>query len=74
MDLNMKLEPSNGSPGTSASRVDPTLIESINLRLAMTGCPTLGNGHGSRLPEDRVLAGQLVVDLQRPRWPMHVLV
>ena len=51
MDLNMELEYSNGSPGTSASRVNPTLIESINLRLAMTGCPTLGNGHGSRLPE-----------------------
>ncbi len=35
---------------TSKVRVSDSLIESINLRLAMTGCPTFGNGHGSRLP------------------------
>src|SRR5580700_12218824 len=32
------------------SRLDDTLIEGINLRLAMTGCPTFGNGAISRFP------------------------
>ncbi len=31
-------------------RPDTTLIEGINLRLAMTGCPTFGNGALSTLP------------------------
>ncbi len=31
-------------------RLDTTLIEGINLRLAMTGCPTFGNGAISALP------------------------
>lgn len=31
-------------------RVSDTLMEGINLRLAMTGCPTFGNGATSRLP------------------------
>src|SRR6202050_2523490 len=31
-------------------RLNDPLIEGINLRLAMTGCPTLGNGAMSRLP------------------------
>ena len=31
-------------------RLNDTLIEGINLRLAMTGCPTFGNGAMSRLP------------------------
>jgi len=31
-------------------RPDTTLIEGINLRLAMTGCPTFGNGAMSSLP------------------------
>jgi hypothetical protein len=30
--------------------LNETLIEGINLRLAMTGCPTFGNGAMSRLP------------------------
>ena len=30
--------------------LDHTLIEGINLRLAMTGCPTFGNGANSALP------------------------
>ena len=34
----------------SRLRVGDSLIESINLRLAMTGCPTFGNGLGNRLP------------------------
>src|SRR5579872_1269920 len=34
---------------TPAGRPGETLIEGINLRLAMTGCPTFGNG-GGRLP------------------------
>ena len=32
------------------SRPESTLIEGINLRLAMTGCPTFGNGAVSSLP------------------------
>jgi len=31
-------------------RPSPTLIEGINLRLALTGCPTFGNGTGHFLP------------------------
>jgi phosphoenolpyruvate carboxykinase (diphosphate) len=44
-------------PGSSTEVIEPprlrvgdSLIESINLRLAMTGCPTFGNGLGNRLP------------------------
>ncbi|HZQ45410.1 MAG TPA: hypothetical protein VFC07_00240, partial [Verrucomicrobiae bacterium] len=46
----MKSEILSGQGKTSAGRPDETLIEGINLRLAMTGCPTFGNGHLSRLP------------------------
>jgi hypothetical protein len=38
------------------NRLDSTLIEGINLRLAMTGCPTFGNGSMSRFPK---LAGPM---------------
>lgn len=34
----------------SQRRLNDTLIEGINLRLAMTGCPTFGNGTLSRFP------------------------
>ena len=33
------------------NRLDHTLIEDINLRLAMTGCPTFGDGSMSRFPK-----------------------
>ena len=33
------------------NRLDNTLIEGINLRLAMTGCPTFGDGSMSRFPK-----------------------
>ncbi|HEY3860383.1 MAG TPA: hypothetical protein VGO59_00725 [Verrucomicrobiae bacterium] len=33
-----------------AGRPDLSLIEGINLRLALTGCPTFGNGSASSLP------------------------
>src|SRR5580700_8614667 len=33
-----------------SGRPDPTLIEGINLRLALTGCPTFRNGSSSALP------------------------
>ncbi len=46
----MKSEILSGLGKTSAGRPDETLIEGINLRLAMTGCPTFGDGHLSRLP------------------------
>ncbi len=46
----MKSEILSGQGKTSSGRPDETLIEGINLRLAMTGCPTFGNGHLSRLP------------------------
>jgi hypothetical protein len=36
--------------GISQGRPDATLIEGINLRLAMTGCPVFGNGANSALP------------------------
>ncbi|HEX3720678.1 MAG TPA: hypothetical protein VH595_22230 [Verrucomicrobiae bacterium] len=36
--------------GTFKGRPDATLIEGINLRLAMTGCPVFGNGATSTLP------------------------
>src|SRR5208282_103127 len=36
--------------GTAQGRPDAILIEGINLRLAMTGCPTFGNGALSTLP------------------------
>src|ERR1700691_160424 len=36
--------------GTQQGRLDATLIEGINLRLAMTGCPVFGNGAISALP------------------------
>src|SRR5277367_1963697 len=36
--------------GTAYGRPDATLIEGINLRLAMTGCPVFGNGATSTLP------------------------
>jgi len=36
---------------TLHNRLDNTLIEGINLRLAMTGCPTFGNGSMSRFPK-----------------------
>jgi hypothetical protein len=35
---------------TPQRRLNDTLIEGINLRLAMTGCPAFGNGAMSRLP------------------------
>jgi hypothetical protein len=35
---------------TLQRRLNDTLIEGINLRLAMTGCPTFGDGAMSRLP------------------------
>src|SRR5208282_5640217 len=35
---------------TPQGRPDATLIEGINLRLAMTGCPVFGNGAASSLP------------------------
>ena len=39
------------SAGTAnQGRPDPTLIEGINLRLALTGCPTFHNGTSSALP------------------------
>ena len=38
------------------NRLDSTLIEGINLRLAMTGCPTFGDGSMSRFPK---LAGPM---------------
>ncbi|HEY3855065.1 MAG TPA: hypothetical protein VGO67_11770 [Verrucomicrobiae bacterium] len=40
------------SPTLTAAdgRPDSTLIESINMRLAMTGCPVFGNGTASALP------------------------
>src|ERR1700689_2656855 len=36
--------------GTALGRPDATLIEGINLRLAMTGCPVFGNGATSTPP------------------------
>src|SRR5580700_6359351 len=33
-----------------SGRPDSTLIEGINLRLALTGCPTYSNGAASALP------------------------
>src|SRR5689334_18745308 len=44
----MKNEIAAGAPA-SVARVSDLIIEGVNLRLAMTGCPTFGNGHGSRL-------------------------
>jgi hypothetical protein len=44
----------DGNPKQAAAprnRLDGTLIEGINLRLAMTGCPTFGNGSMSRFPQ-----------------------
>jgi phosphoenolpyruvate carboxykinase (diphosphate) len=47
----MKFGMSAGDPGTTAiGRPSEALIESINLRLAMTGCPTFGKGENGRLP------------------------
>src|SRR5438270_1735248 len=46
----MKSEILSGQGKTSAGRPDETLIEGINLRLAMTGCPTFGAASLSRLP------------------------
>src|SRR4051812_42269185 len=47
----MELGRTAGSTGfTSASRPDETLIESINMRLAMTGCPTFEKAESGRLP------------------------
>ena len=40
----------SGQGTTLQRRLNETLIEGINLRLAMTGCPTFGNGAMSRLP------------------------
>jgi hypothetical protein len=40
----------SGQGTTWQRRLNDTLIEGINLRLAMTGCPTFGNGAMSRLP------------------------
>jgi phosphoenolpyruvate carboxykinase (diphosphate) len=40
----------SGHETTLHHRLNDTLIEGINLRLAMTGCPTFGNGAMSRLP------------------------
>jgi hypothetical protein len=40
----------SGQGTTLQRRLNDTLIEGINLRLAMTGCPTFGNGAMSRLP------------------------
>ena len=39
-----------GDAKTSAGRPSATLIEGINLRLAMTGCPTFGDGSISHSP------------------------
>jgi hypothetical protein len=46
------MKPEMSSPGaeTDAGRPNETLIEGINLRLAMTGCPTFGQGSVSPLP------------------------
>ena len=38
------------NPTVPDGRPDSTLIEGINLRLAMTGCPVFGNGSASALP------------------------
>src|SRR5580700_4557078 len=46
----MKPEILSSHGKTSAGRPDETLIEGINLRLAMAGCPTFGDGSLSRLP------------------------
>src|ERR1700733_3880506 len=46
----MKSETISSSRGTRQGRPDATLIEGINLRLAMTGCPVFGNGATSALP------------------------
>ncbi|HEV7926104.1 MAG TPA: hypothetical protein VGR14_12150 [Verrucomicrobiae bacterium] len=40
----------SSSRAANQGRPDATLIESINLRLALTGCPTFGNGAVSSLP------------------------
>lgn len=45
-----------GQETTLQRRLNDPLIEGINLRLAMTGCPTFGNGAFSRLPS---LAGPM---------------
>ena len=46
----MTSDPSLTQGATLQNRLDSTLIEGINLRLAMTGCPTFGNGALSRFP------------------------
>ena len=40
----------SGQGTTLQRRLNETLIEGINLRLAMTGCPTFGDGAMSRFP------------------------
>jgi len=50
MALAMTSEASSTQATTLHRRLNDTLIEGINLRLAMTGCPTFGNGALSRLP------------------------
>ncbi len=46
----MTTEASTGGVKTSTGRPSATLIEGINLRLAMTGCPTFGDGSISHSP------------------------
>src|SRR4051794_81984 len=46
----MNSELFSGSGETTDGRPNEPLIEGINLRLAMTGCPTFGNRSASGLP------------------------
>ena len=50
MGVAMTSDAFSGHGTTFQRQLNDTLIEGINLRLAMTGCPTFGNGAMSRLP------------------------